>query len=71
MAKTHSFALTGSGLTTCNALQAPGALSSAGGVGFSEQFNRPGARNLLQSDGGHHRQLHTDVIHPLLAPYMK
>ncbi len=53
------------------ALQAPGTLSSAGGVGFSEQFNRPGAPNLLQSDGDQHKRLRAEVIRPLLPAQLK
>ena len=54
-----------------DALQAPDALSSAGGVGFSEEFNRPGAPNLLQSDGDQHRRLRSEVIRPLLPAQLK
>ena len=54
-----------------DALRAPGTLSSAGGVGFSDEFNRPGAPNLLQSDGDQHRRLRTEVIRPLMPEQLK
>ena len=54
-----------------DALRAPDALSSAGGVGFSDEFNRPGGPNLLQSDGDQHRRLRLAVIPPLMPAQLK
>ena len=54
-----------------DALQAPDALSNAGGVGFSEEFNRPGGPNLIQSDGDRHRRMRAEVIRPLLPAQLK
>ena len=54
-----------------DALQAPDALSNAGGVGFSNEFNRPGAPNLIQSDGDRHRRMHSEVVRPLQPAQMK
>ena len=45
-----------------DALQAPDVLSSADGVGFSDEFNRPGTTSVVQSDGDQHRPLLKGLI---------
>ena len=54
-----------------DALQAPDVLSSADGVGFSDEFNRPGTTSVVQSDGDQHRRLRSEVVHPLLPAQLK
>ncbi len=54
-----------------DALQSSGPLSSAQGVGFSDAFNRPGAPNIIMSDGDLHRRLRTEVMRPLLPNQLR
>ena len=48
-----------------DALRAPDALISGEGVGFSDAFNRPGAPNIINSDGELHARLRAEVLRPL------
>jgi cytochrome P450 len=48
-----------------DALRRPEQLLSGKGVGFSPIFNAPAGKNVLQSDGEHHRQMRSIVAKPL------
>ena len=54
-----------------DALQAPDALASGGGVGFNDLINKPGAPNIIMSDGGEHRRLRAEVVRPILPAPLK
>ena len=53
------------------ALLASDVLISAKGVGFSDQFNTPGAPSLIQSDGELHSRMRREVIRPLTPAQLK
>ena len=53
------------------ALHATDALASSSGVGFSDQFNKPGGPNVLASDGDQHRRMRNEVIRPLMPNALK
>ena len=48
-----------------DALRAPDVLVSEEGVGFSDAFNKPGAPNVIASDGDLHARLRVEVMRPL------
>ena len=54
-----------------DALQAHDALRSGNGVGFSDGFNKPGAPNIIMSDGDQHRRLRAEVVRPILPAQLK
>ncbi len=53
------------------ALQAPDVLLSGDGVGFNDAINRPGAPNIIMSDGDQHRRLRAEVVRPILPAQLK
>ena len=54
-----------------DALQAPDALASGSGVGFNDLINKPGAPNIIMSDGDEHRRLRAEVVRPLMPVPLK
>ncbi len=54
-----------------NALRASDVLVSGEGVGFSDVFNRPGAPNIISSDGDLHKRLRAEVMRPLMPSQLR